>query len=144
MCRVTDVLMFELPRTIDAPASARRLVEEHLCPAHGRDALAAAQLLATEVATCAVLYGKPPITLELECHVTRLLLSVTHRTDRSDVEDIPIDEEGGLRSALLDKLSRSWGVQRTLASRTLWTALPTGVLPDRNGHGTAARPGPPV
>lgn len=144
MCSSTDVASFELPHSIEAPSAARDAVEEHLCPEHGRDALAAAQVLVTELATCAVLYGVPPVTLELDCRVTWLRISVTHRADGRTSGDIPIDDDGGLRSALLAKLSRSWGVDRTPGGRTLWSCLPTGFLPTRSDSGMASRSGPAV
>jgi hypothetical protein len=129
VCGTTDVIELDLPRSLEAPAQARRMIEQHLCREHGRAALAAAQLLATELATCAVLYGDPPITLRLECEVSRLWISVAHAVEGSAPADIPIDEEGDLRSALLSKLSRSWGVDRVEEGRVLWSCLPTGAIP---------------
>lgn len=142
MCESTDAQAFELPHTIEAPGTARELVARHVCPDHGRDALAAAQLLVTELATCAVLYGSPPVTLMLECGVTQMCVSVTHRTDADTVAEIPIDDDGGLRSALLAKLSRSWGVEATPGGRTLWSSIATGALPVRSAAPRTARTGP--
>jgi hypothetical protein len=136
--------MFELPHTMEAPARARTHVQSHLCPEHGRDAGTAAQLAVTELATCAVLYGKPPIRLELECGVSQLRIVVVHRTEGAPVAEIPIDEDGGLRTALLAKLSRSWGVDRTPDGRQLWCCLPTGAMPAPVVPPTGARPGPAV
>lgn len=142
MCESTDAQAFELPHTIEAPSTARELVAQHVCPDHGRDALAAAQLLVSELATCAVLYGRPPVTLVLECGVSQMCVSVTHRTDAETIAEIPIDEDGGLRSALLAKLSRSWGVQATPGGRTLWSSLATGALPMRSADPWTARTRP--
>lgn len=144
MCGSTEAVDLELPRSVEAPARARDLVEQHLCREHGRAALAAAQLLVTELATCAVLYGDPPITLHLDCAVTELRIAVTHRTPRSAPAEIPIDEDGGLRSALLSKLSRSWGVDRVDGGRTLWSRLPTGAIPTRPQAVRAVRAAPVV
>lgn len=142
MCESTAAQAFELPHTIEAPGTARELVAQHMCPDHGRDALAATQLLVTELATCAVLYGSPPVTLVLECGVTQMCVSVTHRTDADTVAEIPIDDDGGLRSALLTKLSRSWGVEATPGGRTLWSSLATGALPLRSADPWTARTRP--
>lgn len=136
MCEATDALMFELPQTLQAPAQARELVEQYLCPVHGKAALGAARLVVSELATCAVLYGKPPIVLDLGCALTELRIAVTHRAEGSLVRDIPIDEESGLRSAVLSTLSRSWGVERGPDARTLWSMLPAGTAPEPVGHGT--------
>lgn len=142
MCESTDAQAFELPHTIEAPSTARELVAQHVCPDHGRDALAAAQLIVSELATWAVLYGRPPVTLVLECGVSQMCVSVTHRTDAETIAEIPIDEDGGLRSALLAKLSRSWGVQATPGGRTLWSSLATGALPMRSADPWTARTRP--
>jgi hypothetical protein len=131
VCSTTDKRLFQLPNTIDAPAEARAHIQRHLCPEHGRDAHTAAQLAATELATCAVLYGKAPIVLELECGVSQLRVALTHRVAGAPVPEIPIDEDGGLRTALLARLSRSWGVDPTPDGRLLWCCLPTGITPAR-------------
>lgn len=141
VCSCTGEVVFELPHSIDAPARARALVEEHLCPVHARNALAAAQLVVTELATCAVLYGKPPIRLDLDCLESQVRVSVTHRTEHAAVTDIPVDEDGVLRAALLAKVTRSWGIDRTPDGRRLWGCLPTGTLPrSQGGQGTRSGP----
>ena len=144
MCTRTDTLSFELPRSVEAPGLARILVKENLCAEHGKAAAAATQLLATELTTCAVLYGSPPIRLELECSEDRLSVSVSHSTSADDVAEVPIDEAGGLRSALLDKLARSWGVAQIDGGRRLWCVLPTGAPPGPfvPRQRTSSRPAP--
>jgi hypothetical protein len=142
LCSSTDEAEFELPHSIEAPAQARALIARHLCPAHGQDALAAAQLVVTELATCAVLYGKPPVRLDLGCGVTQLRIAVTHRTEGTPVPEIPLDEDGVLRAALIAKLTRTWGIDRTSEGRELWCCLPTGVLPSRSERGPVSRSGP--
>jgi hypothetical protein len=142
VCSSTDEAVFELPHSIEAPAQARTLIERHLCLEHGQDALAAAQLVVTELATCAVLYGKPPVRLDLDCGVTRLRIAVTHRTEGRPAPEIPVDEDGVLRAALIAKLTRTWGIAPTPEGRELWCSLPTGVPPPRSERGPATRSGP--
>jgi len=132
LCDVTDAVMFELPHTIQAPAEGRNLVAGHACPEHAQAAVGAAQVVVSELGTCAVLYGKPPIVLGLDCAVTRLRIAVTHRAAGSLVREIPVDEDGGLRSALLTRLATSWGIERGPESRTLWSSLPTGAIPEQS------------
>ena len=129
MCTSSEPLSVELPRSVEAPGLARGLVAQHLCAEHGRAVVPAAQLLATELTTCAVLYGSPPVRLELDCAEDRLRVSVTHATTAEDVSQVPVDEDGGLRSAWRDELARSWGVEPTADGRRLWCVLPTGVRP---------------
>lgn len=141
---MTGKSLFELSNTIEAPAQARAHVLRHLCPEHGHDARTAAQIAVTELATCAFLYGKAPIVLELECGVSHLRVALTHRVEGAPVTEIPIDEDGGLRSALLARFSGSWGVEAIAEGRQLWCCLPTGVTPVPAGPPpgtTTARPG---
>jgi hypothetical protein len=142
LCSSTGEAVFELPHSIEAPGHARALMARHLCPDHGQDALAAAQLVVTELATCAVLYGKPPIRLDLDCGVTQLRIAVTHRTQETPAPEIPLDEDGVLRAALIAKLTRTWGIDPTPEGRELWCCLPTGVVPMRSERGPATRSGP--
>jgi anti-sigma regulatory factor (Ser/Thr protein kinase) len=125
-----DAVMFELSGTVQAPGEARGLVEHYVCRVHGKRALEAAQVVVSELTTAAVLYGEAPIVLDLSCEVNDVRVAVTHRAEGSLVRDIPIDEEGGLRSAMLAELSSSWGVERGLDARTLWSLVPTGVSRD--------------
>jgi hypothetical protein len=141
VCSSTQEAVFELPHSIEAPALARTLLERHLCPVHGQDALAAAQLVVTELATCAVLYGKPPVRLDIDCGTTQLRIAVTHRTE-GPTPDIPLDDNGVVRAALIAKLTRAWGIDRTPEGRELWGSLPTGSLPSRPQREPAARSGP--
>lgn len=144
VCDVTDAVMFELPHNFEAPSDARGLVEQNLCPLHGRAALGPAQVLVSELALCGVLYGKPPIVLDLACAESRVRVAVTHRAAGSLVREIPIDEDGGLRSGVLARLSRAWGVDRGPEARTLWCSLPTGAVPEPVRTVVPARDGHPV
>ena len=126
MCSHAGVVAFDLPLSIEAPSLARSLVAAHACPEHAKEAVEAAQLVATELATCAVLYGKPPITLELECSTSELTVAVSHSAVGAPVHDVPVDEDGGLRSALLGRFTQAWGIDHTAEGRRLWGRLPTG------------------
>ena len=133
MCTTSATAEFELDRSIEMPGRVRTIVGTHACPTHGQEAVPAAQLLATELATCAVLYGRAPVSLELDCGESQLRIAVTHGVPSGvDAGDLPIDEDG-LRSALLDKLARSWGTGRTdRGERRLWCVIATGHAPARD------------
>lgn len=145
MCDFTDAVMFELSHTLTAPSEARELVQQNICPVHARAAVGAAQVVVSELATCAVVYGKPPAVLDIDCAVTQLRIAVTHRAEGAFVREIPVDQdEGGLRAALLSKLTRSWGVERTPEARTIWSHLMTGAIPEQSRRGTESRISPLV
>jgi hypothetical protein len=140
VCTSTPSAEFALDRSIETPGHARGITEVHVCRVHGMEALPAAKLLVTELITCAVLYGQAPVRLSLDCQEGQLLIVVTHGVPAgATAEELPIDEAGGLRSALLDKLSRSWGAERSgETDRRLWCLIPTGHAPTR---GRITRPG---
>jgi hypothetical protein len=144
VCDVTDAVMFELPHTLQAPSRARALVEQVICPVHARAALGAAQVVVSELATIAVLYGRPPVVLDLDCGVTQLRIAVTHQAEGAFVRDIPVGEGSVLRSALLSRLTRSWGVERTPEVRTIWSHLVTGAIPEQSRRGMETRVSPLV
>lgn len=131
MCTTTEAVTFDLPHSTEAPGKARVLVGSHVCAGHGRDAGTAAELVASELVTCAVLYGQAPLDLTLACEVSHLRLTMRHGVpDGWTGDDLPLDEEGGLRTALLNKLCREWGVDTAgERSRVLWCMLPTGHAP---------------
>lgn len=125
MCDVTADAEASLPSSLQSPALARDFVEEHACSAHAGRAAVAVQLLASELVTNAVLYGAPPITLELACSGYRLHLRVTEKT-RSDS---PVPASDGLGMLLVDKVAHEWGTTPTPTGKTVWCTVRTGFLP---------------
>lgn len=142
MCTCAGVAVFDLPWSIEAPSLARSLVAEHACRVHAKGSVEAAQLVATELATCAVLYGRPPVTLELECSESELTVTVSHSAVGAPVHDVPVDEDGGLRSALLGRLTQAWGIEQTSDGRRLWGRLATGTAMIVTDPEAATRRGP--
>lgn len=129
MCDVTPESTTTVPASLGAPALAREFVETHSCPVHGATADVAAQLLASELVTNAVLYGAPPITLHLSCSGYALHLEVRDR-ERADGR---APEADGLGMLLVDKVANDWGATRAAGVRTVWCTVRTGVVPRQHG-----------
>lgn len=127
MCDVTADAEASLPSSLQSPALARDFVEEHACPAHAGRAAVAVQLLASELVTNAVLYGAPPITVELSCSAYRLHLRVTEQVR----PDTPAPASDGLGMLLVDKVAHEWGTVSTTAGKTVWCTVRTGFLPSQ-------------
>jgi hypothetical protein len=129
-----------LPETLEAPARARRFVHDSLCHDHGVDARAAAELVASEMVTHALLYGRPPFVIEVECRTWDIRLTVTDGgTDNREVTD----QADQLRVLLLEKIARNGGAAVTSHGKTRWYDIPTGLFPGprrRSWRGTADRP----
>jgi hypothetical protein len=115
-----------LPRSLEAPAHARRFVHDVLCREHGSDALEAAELVASELVTHAVLYGHPPFEIAVECRLWDLRLTVSDgRAEEPELTD-PSDE---LRVMLLRKVTRNSGTTVTATGKSRWYDIPTGLVP---------------
>lgn len=127
MCDVTADAEVELPSSLQSPALARDFVEEHACAAHAGRAAVAVQLLASELVTNAVLYGSPPITLELSCSAYALQLRVSEQARA----DAPAPASDGLGMLLVDKVAHEWGTTPTRTGKTVWCTVRTGFLPSQ-------------
>jgi anti-sigma regulatory factor (Ser/Thr protein kinase) len=118
----------ELPATPAAAGLARRFVRGCLCSAQFNvvddDVVDVAVLLTSELVANAVLYGSPPIRLQLhrqpgtvriEVHDEGLVFSPLPEATWS------LTDEGGRGMPLLDALATSWGIHssRDIAGKTL-------------------------
>ena len=130
-----------LPETLEAPAHARRFVHDVLCRDHGTDARGAAQLVASEMVTHAVLYGRPPFEIAVVCRTWDIRLTVNDGgNDDQEVTD-PADL---LRVLLLEKIARAGGAEVTSHGKARWYVIPTGYVPGprrRSWRGEGGRPG---
>jgi hypothetical protein len=115
-----------LPESLEAPAHARRFVHEVLCPEHGSDARAAAELVASEMVTHALLYGRPPFDIEVVCRTWDIRLSISDGS--TDVREVT-DQTDQLRVLLLEKIARNGGAAVTSHGQTRWYDIPTGLFP---------------
>jgi hypothetical protein len=128
MCAVTAVASSDLPESLHAASLARAFAQSHLCAEHGRDAEPAVMLLTSELVTHALLQGSPPVTVTIECEVSQIRISVTDaNTDELGSDSMPAD----LSLTLIQKVSREWGRETTVAGETFWCVVPTGVIPRR-------------
>jgi anti-sigma regulatory factor (Ser/Thr protein kinase) len=139
MCRTTSTAACELPAAPEAASLVRSWVRESLCAEHASAAEAAAMLLASEAVTLAVLHGSPPLTVSMECRVTRVVISVADSA-RGDL--VPVDLDDHLRVTLISKVAREWGVHLTQEGKVVWCTLPTGSVPGQVGAGF--EPGDPT
>lgn len=115
-----------LPETLEAPARARRFVHDVLCNDHGADARAAAELVASEMVTHALLYGRPPFEIEVVCRTWDIRVTVS---DGSTDDRKVTDQTDQLRVLLLEKVSRNGGAAVTSHGQTRWYDIPTGFFP---------------
>jgi len=125
VCLVTAIFALTLPMNANAPAAAREFVAAATCPDHRTRAPEAGALLVTEVVTNAVRYGRAPVSLQVECCASEGM-----RIRVSDAEPaVPVvravgtDAEGGRGMALVDLLSREWGVWPQDGGNAVWFRL---------------------
>jgi anti-sigma regulatory factor (Ser/Thr protein kinase) len=107
---------FVLPRGLDAPGVARRLLRDWFAPALANGVLATARLLVSELVTNAVCHGRGKITLRAQLFDERLLVEVidegqTFKRELRDRDSVRIGA-GGLGLSIVDAESSRWGIRR--------------------------------
>src|SRR5512142_2242590 len=109
MCDVTaDNCATYSDSVLTIPSAARTFVRTHGCPEHGTFVMGALELVTSELVTNSVLYGLPPITVQLCCLGTEVRLAV-----RDAGPTLP-DEQGtsgglGLGLVIVAQIAREWG-----------------------------------
>jgi anti-sigma regulatory factor (Ser/Thr protein kinase) len=101
-----------LPRSADAPQTARRLIDQWFAEPLEQAELEAARLLASELVSNAVRHGRGQITLQADLDENRLLVEV-------------IDEGGGLERALREHDFTGvsgWGLRLVDSQSSRWGA----------------------
>lgn len=134
MCTPVGRVARSLPADLRAPAVARTVVRDTLCLEHvDAEARDTAVLLASELATDAVLRGRPPITLQVEWRWGDVWLSALSRRSSSrrssplESSRPPAGLEGrrALSRLLLSGLASEWWVHETPAGQEVGCVLPT-------------------
>ena len=129
-CRVCDLssdhfVAFADP-TLMTPSMARRFVDAHACPAHGRFVKGALALVTSELVTNAVRHGRPPVTVQLSCLGQEARLAV------SDTGPWLPDGQGtsgrlGLGLRIVAKIASDWGTTDLGSCKEVWCLVPTGM-----------------
>ena len=111
------------------PASVpavRAFVTAQLISRVPADVVAGARLVATELATNAVLHTDTPFTVTVEITGTEVTLHVRDGSSRVPATS-PWDTlaDGGRGLVLVDALSVAWGVVETSGGKAVWARLTT-------------------
>jgi anti-sigma regulatory factor (Ser/Thr protein kinase) len=104
----------ELPRGLDAPGVARRLVADWLAPVLTDGTLATTRLLVSEIVTNAVRHGRGTIMLRARLFEDRLLVAVIDEGGgferKARERDIKRMGAGGWGLRIVDAESSRWGI----------------------------------
>jgi anti-sigma regulatory factor (Ser/Thr protein kinase) len=103
-------------------AEARWFLREALSDQDASVNMDDAALLATEVASNAIRYGKEPIEMSISLYGEGLRVSVFDRGPGFDPQDEAI-RTGGWGVNLIERLSSDWGVDRTDEGTEVWFRL---------------------
>jgi anti-sigma regulatory factor (Ser/Thr protein kinase) len=115
-----------LPDSAQAPATARAFLRGAACSTHRAQVFDEAELLVSELTTNAVLHGRPPITVRVDCHASEgLRVSVTDGNPQPQIPQEPNhDDATGRGIALVDVISDRWGVHpRPGEGKEVWFQL---------------------
>ena len=114
------ISVFELAGGLGAPAAARRAVRSALEGLVDDEALEVVVLLASEVATNAIVRDGPGLVLTVE--VDPVTVVVTVADSRPDAPALT-----GLARAVVDDLDLSWGAHVHRSGKAVWFSVPVGL-----------------
>ena len=104
-----------LPKGVDAPRVARRLLADWFAPTLNDGTLAAAKLLVSELVTNAVIHGRGRVTLRAQMVEHHLLVDVIDEGDGFECElrrrDLRAPGVGGWGLSVVDAESSHWGLR---------------------------------
>jgi anti-sigma regulatory factor (Ser/Thr protein kinase) len=111
------------------PSRARQFVRDRVCLKHGLLARGALALATSELVTNAVLYGTPPITVDIGCHVSKVWLSVRDLGEGLASLTQSTPSQGlGLGLKIVDQVSEEWGSLTLEHGSVVWCLIGTGVM----------------
>ena len=124
MCDATPTAEAALPADLSAARHARAFVRESMCHLHRGDLLDHALLLVSELAVNAVEHGHPPVRVGVDCGDGVMRIQVSDASPVPPVRRTPsVQAESGRGVALVDRLSRGWGVLHDADGKTVWCEL---------------------
>jgi anti-sigma regulatory factor (Ser/Thr protein kinase) len=115
--------------TLRDPSRARQFVRDRVCLKHGLLARGALALATSELVTNAVMYGTPPITVDIGCHVSKVWLSVRDCGEGLSRLEEDLPRRGlGLGLKIVDQVSEEWGSLPLEDGNAVWCLIGTGVM----------------
>src|SRR5438105_3704377 len=103
----------------EAPSQARAFLHDFIAPNQG-DAVDAALLLTSELATNAVRHAGTPFVVRIAWNGPTLHVEVSDSDPTPPVPRVPKNGAGGFGLRLLAELADSWGARRSPAGKTIW------------------------
>ncbi|WP_432483200.1 ATP-binding protein [Kineococcus esterisolvens] len=128
MARVCESLPTEqvtLAADAGAARRARRFLDDHWCVEHAALLRPQAELIVSELVTNAVLHGKPPVRLALDCEGAEgVTISVSDGDPGTpEMRRASPGAAHGRGLQLVDVLSDEWGVRTRPGGKTVWSRL---------------------
>lgn len=104
-----------------APRTARRFVDEVLADTGFVDVLDTVELLVTEVVTNAVMHARSEARVVIRLLDDAVRVEVTDTDDSFPARRRPrVDQPGGRGLDLVEKMSRSWGIDMLTVGKRTW------------------------
>ncbi|NQU38279.1 MAG: alpha/beta fold hydrolase [Actinobacteria bacterium] len=125
-------LLAPVQSTPEAAGEARRMLARQLVAWGLEDAVDDLELLASELVTNAIRYGKTPVAVRLISRGSTLRLEVTDGNSRDvPTPRVALDTESNGRGlSLVDAVATTWGVSIESSGKTVWAELT--IAPTRN------------
>jgi anti-sigma regulatory factor (Ser/Thr protein kinase) len=121
MCAQTPLAEIELGDDKRAASKARAFLRKFACE-HCLAGVETAELLISEVVTNSIRHARPPYLVVIECKRGNTLeVRVTDGSRRAPSKRDPdVWSESGRGVALVNDLSKKWGVKKSLRGKTVW------------------------
>ncbi|MEW9264547.1 ATP-binding protein [Kineococcus endophyticus] len=117
----------DLPRRLSAVGMARHWATEHCADALSEQGQAVLELLTSEVVANAVLHGREPLTLTVQCEPGEVTVEVTDASpDLPVLKQVAAEATGGRGVALVDALAQRWGAERRGQGKRTWFTVQEG------------------
>ncbi len=132
ICETTERAEVVLPMATAAPRAARALARASGCTDHAARVLDDALLLVSELVTHAVLHGKAPLALALECGESGLRVRARDAERMLPRPRRALDDDvSGRGLTLVDRIGHAWGVESVVdqhgSGKAIWFELrPSG------------------
>ena len=125
MCQETPPVTVTLQQGHGAPREARALISRQWCLVHHTSVRDDAALLISELVTNAVLHGRPPITVKIDCDPgTGVQVWVSDGSPATPkVQALSATSGGGRGMALVSLLSDAWGTEFDADGKHVWFRL---------------------
>lgn len=120
----------DLPFRLSAVRIARHWTSQHCAQDLSEDGRSVLELLTSEVVANAVVHGREPLQLQVQCEPGQVTVTVIDANpDLPVLQHVPAEATGGRGVALVDALASQWGCTQDGPGKRTWFTVREGTQP---------------